>query len=61
MQATFVECSTPAGKTYNVVTFGSILLCVLPLQRGPDSLGNSAQRQTDVLWIDSFQNGCLAF
>ena len=52
--------STPAGKTYNAVIFGAILLSVLALLLEPDPLGNSALRQTNVPWIDLVQNVCLA-
>ena len=52
--------STRAGKTYNAVIFGAILLSVLALLLEPDPLGNSALRQTNVPWIDLVQNVCLA-
>ena len=55
-----LEASTPAGKTYNVVIFGVILLSVLALLLEHDPLGNSALRQTNVPWIDLVQNVCLA-
>ena len=55
-----LEASTPAGKTYNVVIFGAILLSVLALLLEPDPLGNSALLQTNVPWIDLVQNVCLA-
>ena len=60
LRATVLEASTPAGKAYNVVIFGAILLSVLALLLEPDPLGNSALRQTNVLWIDLVQNLCLA-
>ena len=60
LQATVLEASTPAGKAYNAVIFGAILLSVLALLLEPDPLGNSALRQTNVLWIDLVQNLCLA-
>ena len=56
LQATVLEASTPAGKAYNAVVFGAILLSVLALLLEPDPLGNSALRQTNVLWIDLVQN-----
>ena len=59
LRATVLEANTPAGKTYNAVIFGAILLSVLALLMEPDPLGNSALRQTDVLWIDLVQNICL--
>ena len=59
-QSTVLEASTRAGKTYNAVIFGAILLSVLALLLEPDPLGNSALRQTNVLWIDLVQNFCLA-
>ena len=37
-----------------------MLLSVLALLLEPDSLGNSALRQTNVPWIDLVQNVCLA-
>ena len=52
LQSTVLEASTPAGKTYNAVIFGAILLSVLALLLEPDPLGNSALRQTNVPWID---------
>ena len=60
MQGTILEASTPAGWACNVVIFGAILLSVLALLLETDPLGNSALRQTDVLWIDLVQNFCLA-
>ena len=55
-----LEASTPAGKAYNAVIFGAILLSVLALLLEPDPLGNSALRQTNVAWIDLIQNVSLA-
>ena len=43
-----LEAITTAGKTYNAVIFGVILLNVLALLLEPDPLGNSALRQTNV-------------
>ena len=60
LQSTVLEASTPAGKTYNAVIFGAILLSVLALLLEPDPLGNSALRQTNVPWIDLVQNVCSA-
>ena len=60
LQSTVLEASTPAGKAYNAVIFGAILLSVLALLLEPDPLGNSALRQTNVAWIDLVQNVCLA-
>ena len=51
LRATVLEASTPAGKAYNAVVFGAILMSVLALLLEPDPLGNSALRQTNVLWI----------
>ena len=59
LRATVLEASSPAGKTYNAVIFGAILLSVLALLLEPDPLSNSALRQTEVLWIDFVQNVCL--
>ena len=56
LQSTVLEASTRAGKTYNAVIFGAILLSVLALLLEPDPLGNSALRQTNVAWIDLVQN-----
>ena len=55
-----LEASKSADKAYNAVIFGAILLSVLALLLEPDPLGNSALRQTNVLWIDLLQNLCLA-
>tara|TARA_Y100001933_G_scaffold197784_1_gene198492 strand:+ start:59 stop:424 length:366 start_codon:yes stop_codon:yes gene_type:complete len=55
-----LEASTPAGKTYNAVIFGAILLSVLVLLLETAPLSNSALRQTNVPWIDLVQNVCLA-
>ena len=44
LQSTVLEASTPAGKAYNAVIFGAILLSVLALLLEPDPLGNSALR-----------------
>ena len=55
-----LEASTPAGKAYNAVIFGAILLSVLALLLDLDPFGNSALRQTNVLWIDLVQKLCLA-
>ena len=52
LQSTVLEASTPAGKTYKAVIFGTILLSVLALLLEPDPLGNSALCQTNVPWID---------
>ena len=60
LRSTVLEATTPAGKLYNVLIFGAILLSVLALLLEPDPLGNSALRQTNVLWIDVVQNICLA-
>ena len=60
LQSTVLEAGTPAGKAYNAVIFGAILLSVLALLLEPDPLGNSALRQTNVPWIDLVQNVCLA-
>ncbi len=60
LQSTVLEASTPAGKAYNAVIFGAILLSVLALLLEPDPLGKSALRQTNVPWIDLVQNVCLA-
>ena len=59
LRATVLEASTPAGRAYNAVVFGAILLSVLALLLEPDPLGNSALRQTNVPWIDLVQNVCL--
>ena len=59
LRATVLEASTPAGKTYNAVIFGAILLSVLALLLEPEPLSNSALRRTDVLWIDVVQSVCL--
>ena len=40
LQSTVLEASTPAGKAYNAVIFGTILLSVLALLLEPDPLGN---------------------
>ena len=60
LRSTVLEATTPAGRLYNVLIFGAILLSVLALLLEPDPLGNSALRQTNVLWIDVVQNICLA-
>ena len=60
LQATVLEANTPAGRAYNIVIFGAILLSVLALLLEPEPLGSSALRQTNVLWIDLVQNTCLA-
>ena len=60
LRSTVLEATTPAGRLYNVLIFGAILLSVLALLLEPDPLGNSALRQTNVLWIDLVQNICLA-
>ena len=60
LRATVLEASTPAGRAYNAVVFGAILLSVLALLLEPDPLSNSALRQTNVLWIDWVQSVCLA-
>lgn len=60
LRSTVLEAETPAGKLYNVVIFGAILLSVFALMLEPDPLVNSALRQTNVLWIDVVQNVCLA-
>ena len=60
LRSTVLESTTPAGRLYNVLIFGAILLSVLALLLEPDPLGNSALRQTNVLWIDVVQNICLA-
>ena len=60
LRATVLEASTPAGRAYNAVIFGAILLSVLALLLEPDPLSSSALHQTDVLWIDLVQNVCLA-
>ena len=59
LRAMVLEASTPAGRAYNSVIFGAILLSVLALLLEPEPLSNSALRKTDVLWIDVVQNVCL--
>ena len=44
LQSTVLEACTSAGKAYNAVIFGAILLSVLALLLEPDPLGNSALR-----------------
>jgi voltage-gated potassium channel len=60
LRATVLEANTPAGKIYNLVIFGAILLSVVVLLFEPNPLGNSALQQTEVLWIDLVQDSCLA-
>ena len=55
-----LEANTPAGKIYNLVIFGAILISVVVLLFEPNPLGNSALQQTEVLWIDLVQDSCLA-
>ena len=59
LRTTVLEAVTPAGRAYNAVIFGAILLSVLALMLEPEPLANSALRQTEVLWIDVAQNICL--
>ena len=62
LRATVLEASTPAGKAYNAVVFGAILLSVLALLLEPDPLGNSALRQTMCsrsIWSRTFAWQCL--
>ena len=44
-----LDASTPTGKAYNAVIFGAKMLRVLALLLEPDSLGNTALRQTNLL------------
>ena len=37
------------------------MLNIAALLLEPEPLGNSAFRQTNLLWIDLAQNGCLSF
>ena len=60
LRVTVLAASTPAGKAYNIVIFGAILLSVLALLLEPDPLGNFALQRTNVLWIDWAQSLCLA-
>ena len=60
LRTTVLETVTPAGRAYNAVIFGAILLSVLALLLEPDPLANSALRQTEVVWIDWAQSICLA-
>ena len=60
LRTTVLEANTPAGKIYNLVIFGAILLSVVVLLFEPNPLGNSALQQTEVLWIDLVQDSCLA-
>ncbi|MGB1417009.1 MAG: ion transporter [Synechococcus sp.] len=60
LRTTVLEATTPSGRYYNIVVFGAILVSVLALMLEPDPFGNSALRQTEVLWIDLVQNICLA-
>ena len=48
LQSTVLEASTLAGKTYNAVIFGVIVLSVAALLLEAEPLGNSALRQTNV-------------
>ena len=59
LRTTVLEAVTPAGRAYNAVIFGAILLSVLALMLEPEPLANSALRQTEVVWIDLVQNICL--
>ena len=52
LRATVLEATTPAGKIYNLLIFGAILLSVVVLLFEPNPLGNSALQQTKVLRID---------
>ena len=60
LRTVVLEAGTPAGKLYNIIVFGAILLSVLALMLEPDPFGNTALRQTNVAWIDVIQNFCLA-
>ena len=60
LRTVVLEAGTPAGKLYNIIVFGAILLSVLALMLEPDPFGNTALRQTNVAWIDAIQNICLA-
>ena len=60
LRTTVLEANTPAGKIYNLVIFGAILLSVVVLLLEPNPLGNSALQQTEVFWIDWVQDSCLA-
>ena len=60
LRTVVLEAGTPAGKLYNIIVFGAILLSVLALMLEPDPFGNTALRRTNVAWIDAIQNICLA-
>ena len=49
LSTTVLETNTPAGKIYNIVIFGAILLSVVMLLFEPNPLGNSALQQTEVI------------
>ena len=62
LQSTVLEACTPAGKAYNAVIFGAILLSVLALLLEPDPLGNSALRKPmcpGSIWFRTFAWRCL--
>ena len=58
LQSTVLEASTPAGKTYNAVIFGVILLSVLALLLEPDPLGNSALRHHQQRSVEVVCSNC---
>ena len=62
LQSTVLEAITPAGRAYNAVIFGAILLSVLALLLEPDPLGNSALVKPmcpGSIWFRTFAWRCL--
>jgi voltage-gated potassium channel len=49
LRTTVLKANTPAGKIYNLVIFGAILLSVVVLLFESNPLGNSALQQAEVL------------
>ena len=62
LQSTVLEASTPAGKTYNAVIFGAILLSVLALLLEPYPLAIQPFAKPmcpESIWFRTFVWRCL--
>ncbi len=59
LKAIVQETKTPAGRFYNVLVFGAILLSVLALLMDPNPLTSSVVRGSAHGWIQLIQSLCL--
>lgn len=59
LKAIVQETKTPAGRIYNILVFGAILLSVLALLIDPNPLTSSVVRGSGNGWVQFIQGLCL--